>query len=317
MDIFSVLEVDGSFLRRVVVVDGRPAERAAHPGAEEIDVLSKLSELARLAKGLPVYPRHTIGLVEAALATNDPGAWSAAGSDMDTGDYDTGAAASVMTRGANPALLVSCLAAARTQQHAVDILRVFASVSSVVPSDTHEQFGRAIGSQLKSIIDVFVRLGGLMKRDVREALLAEFGKMMTAASVPNAVLADALHEAVTQRKYDLLRMFLPTPIGSYIRVDTLRKAAESVVKVTPVQKHTMLGVVAKAVRENPSLVDAPGILEALQDMLSTFVRPVGDTDVRGCLATSIVAQVVAKDDVSRGLARLLEHVCGRVIGLMN
>ncbi len=311
-DFVDALTVEGVCPRRAVLVSGKLAERAAHPDAQEVDVLSRLCELARAAQGLPSLPRHTIGLLECALGTNDAGAWAAAANDLDTEDFDIGAAIGVLGQEpSHPGAFVACLAQARDAQHAVNVLRVFASIIGVVPAPTRELFGRAIGCQLRALIDTLVRHGAMIKRDVREAVYAEFGKMMAVAGVPGSSLADVLHDAIHRKLYDVLRMFLPTPIGTYIETRTFTLAVDRVRTTPALQRQSVLSIVAKALRENPALADAaPGLSTMLESCVTSSV---GDMDVRGCLALSIVAQAVVNDDAAKGLAGMLEHACARII----
>lgn len=301
-----VISADGVYPRRVVLVDGRLAERVCHPDHTEVHVLSRLCELARETRGQPSYPRHTVGLLETALRTDDPGAWQALSDDIDTGDFDIGASAGVMGQGGYPATFVTRLVRAKNELHVANILKTFGCMRGVLQESTTELLGTAIGSELPDLVDTLLRHGALVKRDVRDAVYAEFGKMMDLANVPGSTLAEVLHRAVDKKQHDVLRMLLHTRVGDYVRPATFELAIERLRATPELQRHVMLGVVAKSIRENPALT------EGVVPVAGVVRTCAGGGDVRAALALGIIAQF-SEDDVVKGLGKMLEHVSAALI----
>jgi hypothetical protein len=305
MNFYELLSVNGRPPRRAVLVDGRIADKTSHPTEPEIDLLSRLCELTR--PGGP--PRHTTALMENALVTNSPECWAAACDDIKTGDFDAAAFASLLAQNqSNPAAFAACLATATDANHLVHVVRVFHAV--VMTPESREIFGRTLGCQLKSLVDVLAVHGGLLKKDIRDAVTGEIGKLLAAAEVPDVQLAEVLQAVVTQKKYDALRLFLHAPRCFRLRPGLLTTLIERAKNVPIQHRASVLTVIAKALSEDPDAVIEN--MNAVRDLVGTLSRASMD-DVRALLAMAVMAGISFEDDVVRGLSVALEWTAAHIL----
>jgi hypothetical protein len=211
--VLAVLRVNGVIPRRAVLLpDGSLCSKTQARQLPEVELLSRLCEVTSHAVGAPVYPRHTAELVQLCLDSNCPGAWEAARDDLMTGDLDLEAAAVVVRQGSNAAALVACLVGARDAHHLLHVCALLARALDVLDDDTRADMGRAIGCQLRAIVDAFAVNGCALSRDVRDDVLSGFGKVLARATVPSARVADVMEYALSRRRDELLRLFMHLPV---------------------------------------------------------------------------------------------------------
>lgn len=310
--IASVLRVNGKLPRRAVLLpDGALGDKVQHPTVPEVDVLSRLCEITRASTGQPSWPRRTAELLELALTTNAPGAWEAARDDIVTSDLDLDAAAAVLRQGPNSAALVSCLVGSRNANHMLHIGAVLSRVLSVLSEESRVDVGHALACQLRGVMDVFVVHGALLSRDVRDAVLGGFARMLAAVSVPDAHVADLVLYALAQRRDELLRLFLhvPTTFVTHkpqILPDLLDRAR----KAPAHARYPAVALLARLVVADTTIV--VGFERELMDVAAAAIScPV--VDARSCVAAATLAMVATdKASPEHALARAL-HSCSAAV----
>lgn len=212
--ISAILKVNGSLPRRAVLLeDGRLADRTACTTCREVDLLSRLCEVVRSARGLAVYPRRCEDLLQLALSTNDEGAWAAIRDDIVTGDLDMGVCCAVLGQSSNAAVLAGCLVGARGQRH---LMHVCCLLARALPrpelgAETREEMARALACQLRPLVDALLVHGEDMSLDVRDACLDGLGGLLQASALPVAGVAEAVLHALDRGRDELLRLFLGMP----------------------------------------------------------------------------------------------------------
>ena len=212
--VVGVLKVNGRIPRRAVVLpDGTLSDKLVHPDQSEVEVLSRLCELARRHGKQPCYPRHAAMLLEEALSTNAGGAWEAVRDDVMTGDMDLDGAAAVLRHSSNCMALVSCVVGARDDKHVTSLVIFMAAVLPTLCDETRAELGTVLGYQLHAVMDTFVKNGALMTRDVRDGLLSGFGKVLASCGLAETRVADMVEYALASKRDELLRLFLHMPSG--------------------------------------------------------------------------------------------------------
>lgn len=315
MDFFEVLSVNGVPPRRAVLAENGSLVQKQRPTDKEIPLISRLCELARESRGIECPPRSTTPLMERALATNSPVCWSAALDDITTGDFDAPAFVSLLSQNQSyTATFATCLSTPSDANHMMAMLRVFHAL--VLPDETMEIFGRTIGCQLKALIDAIAVHAGLVKRDIREAVMNDIGKMLAMANVPISQLAEALQSVFAAKKYEALRLFLHADIAACFRACPPSVFTGLVEKAKHVGAHhraVVLAVIAKTIREDPEVVT----MESVRGMLASVLKNPSE-DARTLLAVAIASQVACSDDpITKGLAEALEWTCGNVISFVT
>lgn len=209
--ILAIVRVNGRVPRRAVLVNGALGDRLSCPGAPEVDLLSRVCEIARQAMGLPCYPRRTFDVLDLALSGNAVGAWEALKDDLLTGDFNDAEALAVLRQGSNAASLVGCLVGARDSPHVVHIACVTARLMGSLDEETRRELGKALACQLRAVMDSFARHGALMSRDVRDAVLDGFGTLLERVDLDLPRVGDAVLYALACKRDELLRLFLGFP----------------------------------------------------------------------------------------------------------
>ena len=317
MDSYDVLACAGGRPppRRAVVVDGVLMDKSERPEAPEIAVLSRACELARLARNVTCPPRHTADLIERALDTNSPECWSAAYDDIVTGDFDAKAANALMAQNpTNPAALATCLATAPSASTVVHVMRVMHDLVPLMDEDVVRSLGRSIGCQLRQIVDTMALHGGLLKRDVRDAVLGHLGRTMRIAGVPNSAMAEILDDAIRTRKFEALRIFVHADPASCFALkpglfaDLVVKAKTASIQ----HRAATLSVIAASVRSADLMT--PDVRDHVRELVRVSLTVGPPDDARSLLALAIMAG--ADDDASpefRGLARALEWTASHIV----
>lgn len=321
MDFLRVLKVNGKIPRRAVLLpDGALAERAAHPGVPEVDLLSRLCELARAANKQPVYPRVTAQLLDVALGGNAAGAWEALRDDMLTGDFEAAAAVAVLRQGSNAATLVTCLVSSRDSHHMLHVACVLHAVLPLLDEELRLDMGRALACQLPNVLDCLVRHGALMGRDVRDAVLDGFGRMLAAIGLPEARVAEGVLYALEQRRDELLRLFLGLPVGF---VDHRPQVVPLL--LDRAAKYPVVRLLARIIEARPQLVT--GHEAQVEAVVCAALTTPDDLDARDCQAVAdlVIASAAAGvtawpgsgrgTDASLALAQVLRRCCTRLLAM--
>ena len=290
----ALLRVNGRLPRRAVLLeDGTLGDRTTHPGAREVDFLSKMCEMCRQATGQPWYPRHTSDLLDVALSTNAPGAWDAVRDDLDTCDFDVRAAAGVFRHDRNAEAWVSCLATAKQERHFLSVLCATARVLPELGAETRDDFGRALGYMLPGLVESLGKHASVLSRDVADVVLTAMARMVASAGVPDARVADLVASALHHGRYDALRMFVQCP-ASYVKhrpqvlVQLLDRAR------TEHNAYPMVAMLARIAAETPELLATQR--EAI-GALGVAALKAGDAmDARTCMAVGALVRSCAGFD---------------------
>jgi len=314
--VVSVLRVNGRVPRRAVLLqDGALGDKTQHVGAAEVDLLSRLCEVARRACGQPAFPRRTAELLELALTSNQPGAWEAAKDDMLTGDLDLDAAAALVRCGSNAAALVACLVGARDGKHMMAVAVVLANVLCRLSEESRVDVGRALACQLRAVMEAFSVHGALMSRDVRDAVLGGFGKMVALAGVPDASVAELVLHALAQKRDELLRLFLYVPTSFLAHRPQVLPELLDRAKTAPVaSRYPSVALLARVVTDHPDVV--AGFERDLADVVCG-VLPDGELDSRTCLAAATLASAGCGNALCGVLARALQSCSSILVEKQN
>lgn len=306
-EVASVLRINGRYPRRAVLLpDGALSDRAQHPELPEVELLSRLCELARKAAGQPVWPRRTAELLDGALASNAPGAWECLRDDLLTGDLDLDAAAAVLRQSINAATLVTCLVGSRDASHMLHVAVVLARVLDVLSEESRVDVGRQLACQLRAVMDVFGRHGALMSRDVRDAVLHGFGRTLALVGVPDAQVAELVLHALAQRRDELLRLFLHLPVTFVAHKPQVLAELLDRARAAPAgERYPAVALLARVVATDPGLV--AGCERDVLD-LATAAVATDPLDSRMCVAAATLALAAMGDAASlqAGLARALQ-----------
>lgn len=246
-----VLKVNGRIPRRAVVLpDGTLSDKLMHPAHAEVEVLSRLCELARRHGRQPVFARHAATLLEEALSTNAAGAWEAVRDDVMTGDMDLDGAAAVLRQSNNCMALVSCLVGARDDRHVTSLVIFMAAVLPALCDEARAELGAVLGYQLHAVMDAFVKHGALMTRDVRDGLLSGFGKVLAGCGLQDSRVADMVDYALASKRDELLRLFLHMSPGFVRARPALVDAMVDRARTVPAcNRYPLLAMLAKLMAE--------------------------------------------------------------------
>lgn len=311
-DVCAVLTVKGRIPRRAVVLpDGSLGDRRTWPRVPESELLSRLCEVARAATGAPVYPRRTTDLLERALCDNSPGAWEAVFDDLESGDFDVDVATAVLRQSSNASALVACLAGARAQEHLVHVACLLSRVLEAVSGEVRDEMGRALACQVRSVMDVLVRHGALLTRDVRDAVLSGLGRMLGKAVLPGPRIAELLLHALDTGRDELLRLFLHVPLEYLdhrpqilpLLLDRAKAAG------TPAARYPLLAMLARIEGAFPGVLR--GHENALADIVCSCLTP-DQLDCRECAAAAALIESVGLTPLTRALASAL-RVCSAAL----
>lgn len=297
--VLSVLRVNGRLPRRAVVLDDGKglADKTTHPDLPELDLVSRLCEVARQATGAPCYPRRTEELLEVALMGNSPGAWEAVRDDVATGDLDLDAALAVLRQGSNAAALVACLVGSRDAAHAVHVVMFLGRVLDRLFPEARAEMARALACQLRAVVDVFAAHGEFLARDLRDAVLDGFGRLLGAAELPCARTAELVVTLLQARRDDSLRMFMRVPPGfAAHRPEIPDLLAGRAVSAPRRSRYPPLAMLARVVTADPEALPS-GRVDAIVEACAA--QQDGETcDARTCLAVSTLVSVKMAHDPS-------------------
>jgi hypothetical protein len=295
----AVLKVNGVLPRRAVLLpDGSLSDKTLHPGQREVELVSRLCEVVRESSGAPCHPRHTAQLMDQALTTNAPAAWSAIQDDLATNDFDANAAAALLQQQASPTCLplVACLLDAKDGKHVTAVVVAVAAVLPALSQDACNQLGGVVACHLNAIADAFAKHGALMPRDARDAVLSGFGKIMGRVGVPAARATEAMLHALSIRKEELLRMFLhlpPAPLVEHVP-DLARVLVSHALGTPAAARFPLLAMLARLAPSHVAPVIRPQVAELVSTTLTSLVAD-AQLDSRTCLVAATLVGALATD----------------------
>lgn len=308
----AVVSVNGRIPRRAVLLEhgSSIADRASHPDLPECELVSRVCELARAASNAPVYPRHTSELIGMCLATNAPGAWQAAHDDLATGDLDLDAAVSVIRQSSNGSVLIACIVSSREATHLLHASCLLAAMLSRLDEETRTEMGRALSCQLKALVETLVLHGALLSRDVRDAMLTGFGRMLATVGVADAVAADTVVYALAHKRDELLRLFLGvTPAFLDHRPQILPMLVD---RCRAAPRHPSVTLLARLVAQCPSIL--AGHERHVQTIVCAMLSA-EELDCREAMAAAALAQAAdgCGDRMASSLASALHRCCASLL----
>jgi hypothetical protein len=316
--VLAVLRVNGRLPRRAVLLPCGLGERAAHPELPEVDILSRLCEIARPAAGQPVHPRRTAELLDLALGGNSPGAWEAAKDDLVTGDLDLDGATALLGQPGNPAALVACLVGARDGTHFVHVCIVLTRILRRLPEESRAEMGRALACQLRSVMDCLAGHGAFLNRDVRDAILGGFGRLLAAAGgAPDALVAEMIQHSLLQKRDELVRLFLHVPCtflshAPHLAAELLDRARGA---PSAQARYPLLALLARLAAARPDLVVAGREREVAEVAGLALSSDEGELDARTCLAAAALASAAGGcgNPLAASLARALRSCAASLV----
>lgn len=304
--IIDLVKVNGRVPRRAVLLgDGSVGDKTVHPTVPETELLSRVCEICRAHAKQPVLSRKTAELLESALASNCSKAWEALRDDMLTSDMDYDAAVAVLNQSPNPSVVITCLVGARDNNHMMHIACVLARTLDRLSEEARAELGRAMACQLTAVMDSLASRGGLMQRDVRDAVLTGFGKIIASmGSVPDARVAECVLRALTTRKDELVRLFLEvTPSFIHHRPQIMPMLMDRAVTATASNRLPVMTMLARIVAWAPEVVY--GHEAAIAKVVASALTAQDQLDSRDCHAAAELAVACGCDDTVKALGRAL------------
>lgn len=315
MDLAHVLRVNGALPRRAVLLpDGGLGDRTCHPTVAETELVSRVCEIVRRSLGQPVYSRYTSELLEQGLNDNSPGAWEAVRDDLMTGDLDLDAAAVVLRQMPHPTMLITCLLGARDNDHFVNVACLLANTLDRMSEEALVELGRALSVNLRTTIDVLASRGGLMTRDVRDALLDGFGRVLGRVPLADSKVAECVVYVAESKRDDLFRLFLHVPPAF---VDHKPQIAPLLIDraKSATCKHPSVSLLARVVAYRPEIREHNEAM--LEDIVtacfSGHPREQQQLDCRVCLAAAALAEAVCTAPVAAALAGALRRCAASLL----
>lgn len=307
--LLTLLRVNNRIPRRAVLLpDGRLDDKVVHPHAPEVEVLSRVCEIVKAEHGAPGQPRQTADLLERALATNCPAAWHAVRDDLSTGDLDMGAACAVLQQSCNSALLLACLVTPRDAEHMMHVACLVARVLDRLSEEARAEMGRALGHQVRGLMDALVTHGTMMTREVINGVADGFGRIIgTSCALPDARVAELVGHAIVKRKDELLRLFLHVP-PSFVDHDPGLVAGllDRAKYAAPLHKYPTVAMLSRIAAARP------GLLQGHEVRVATIVRSAlpEQLDCRESLAAATLALALAESEGYSADAGMVKALAG-------
>lgn len=302
-DVVAVLRVNGKIPRRAVLKNGVLHDKTTCPGEQETVLLSRLCEIARASAGLPVHPRSTADLLESALADNCPTAWSAIRDDILTNDLDVDVAASVLCHNSNASAMIACLVGATGDDHLLHVACLLARVIDKLPEEARDEMGRSLACQMKAVMGALARGGALMSRDVRDAVINGFGRILQKTGLTDSRTAELILYSLTSKHDELLRLFLHVSPGYlHHRPQILPLLLDHAKTAPPTSKFPPLAMLARVVADFPEAVQ--GHEKEVCDIVCSALPHGQQLDCRECMAAASLL-VASGDGVAGGVASAL------------
>ncbi len=318
VELGAILKINGRIPRRAVLAEGGKLEdRTACRDAEEVELVSRLCEVARRACGQPVFSRHTPELLDAALASNLPAAWECVCDDILTNDLDLEAAAAMLRRPSNSSALISCLIAARDTRHMLHVATLLSRTLSMIDEESRAEMGRALACQLRPLVDALVTHGALLSRDVRDCVLDGFGRIMADVRVPGARVAECVAYVLERKRDELLRLFFHVSASfAEHQPGVVGQLLARMREVPKASRYPLLALLARIVTRRPDIV--VGHERSLAQVIASSI-PEEAMDCRECFAAACLAVATAGcgDPLAAALARALRACASALVDMID
>lgn len=300
--------------------DGQLCEKCA-PADAEVEVLSRVCELARRAAGLTVWPRDPVELVGLAAQTNAAGAWAAVFEDLRSEAVEADAVARLLADSAPPDVLVRDLLESGTAAQLQHVTQILACLLPRAPpaGDYAQLVGERLGQRLPELVRAFVRL--CPRRDVRDVSLTGLGKLLDVSRVPGVVVSDELLRAVDAGADHVARLFVHAPLDAAARPQLPAAVLARALRAPPTARYAWLAILTRLARGGAAL-DGDVVADLVAGTLAGCMA-VKTVDPRLALAASLLAQAAPPTGAAPAarlavqLAETLELACATVIGAVS
>ena len=294
--------------------DGQVREKCA-PADAEVEVLSRLCELARRAAGLPVWPREPAALVQLAAQTNAAGAWAGLFADLRSEAVAPDAVARLLADSAPADVLVRDLLESGTAAQLQHVTQILACLLPRAPPAYAGLVGERLGERLPDLVRALVRL--CPHRDARDVSLTGLGKLLDVSRAPGACVADELLRAVDAGADHVARLFVHAPLDTAARPQLPAAVLARAQRAPPTARYAWLAILTRLARGGAAL-DGDVVADLVAGTLSGCMA-VKTVDARLALAASLLAQAAPPAGagpaarLAAGLAETLELACATVI----
>ena len=261
--------------RRATLRKGLVAPRITEADPE-VEVLSRICELARLAAGAPVFPRDTAALMRMCLESNAPGAWDALRTDILLRDADETAIAKVLDEGyAASALVVSMVSGNKNAVQ--DVVACVGTFLRIMSPLTKREFARVLGFNILPFIEAFWKATQFMRRGDRENAIADVGRLLGECDMPPETLGDQLLLVLQNKRDELTQLFVHAPMDAVLaaRPQLLTAVMDRLVSVPPANRYPLLTTLARLLN-TPAGAGAKAQCRAYLDALA-------ESTLHGCM----------------------------------
>ncbi len=263
--------------RRATLRKGLVAPRLTQADPE-VEVLSRICELARLAAGMPVFPRDTGALLRTCLETNAPGAWDAMRTDILLGDADDAVIAKVFDEGyAVSALVVSMVSGNKAAVQ--DVIACVGTFLRVMSPLAKKEFARVLGFNLLPFIETFWKscANTYAARRDRETAIADLGRLLGECDMPPETLGDQLLLVLQNKRDDFAQLFVHAPMDAVLvaRPQLLPAVMDRLRAVPPANRYPLLSALVR-------LLSTPAGAAA-RSQCRAYLDALAESTLRGCM----------------------------------
>lgn len=261
--------------RRATLRKGLVAPRLTEAD-HEVEVISRICELARLAAGMPIFPRDTGALMRMCLETNAPGAWDALRTDILLGDADQAVIAKVLEEGyAVSALVVSMVSGNRAAVQ--DVIACVGTFLRIMSPTAKKEFARVLGFNLLPFIETFWKSTHIMRRNDRENAIADLGRLLGECDMPPETLGDQLLLVLQNKRDDFAQLFVYAPMDAMLaaRPQLLTAVMDRVNFVAPANRYPLLSALVR-------LLNTPAGATA-RVQCRAYLDQLAESTLRGCM----------------------------------
>lgn len=295
--------------RRATLRKGLVAPRMTEADPE-VEVLSRICELARLAAGAPVFPRDTAALLRLCLESNAPGAWDALRTDILLRDADETAIVKVLDEGyAVSALVVSMVSGNKAAVQ--DVVACVGTFLRIMSPLAKREFARVLGFNLLPFTEAFWKSTQFMRREDRERAIADVGRLLGECEMPPETLGDQLLLVLQNKRDEFTQLFVHAPMDAVLaaRPQLLTALMDRLGFVAPANRYPLLTTLARLLN-TPTGAGAKAQCRAYLDALA-------ESTLRGCmlgggaleprvaLVCAMLVDDAAADDPAKKLERAL------------
>lgn len=220
------------------------AERASAPENPEVGCMSRVCEMARRDRNLPVWSRNQSELIGQCLRTNDPGAWRAMADDIHTRDFDAETVAEYINADQDkPAMLAACFTESRAVESSYIIFGVVTSIAEHLHEDARTAFCDALAARFMQTMATFSGMCQAEKPGVALEIAGALQSMLATTRFPPDVIETWVRKAIRNKRYDLAAVVAAHVTFPPDMFDAIVATCESA--VTPTQQIAALDIASR------------------------------------------------------------------------